>query len=217
MSFEDADGGTNAFATHQLRRGPVDVAALRQLPGRPYAAVLTGGLLVRELLLGPVPAAELVGPGDALVLDREADELLDLQQRWTAVKTTRLVLLDQASRDRLAEHPKVVLWMLERQLRQTERAAAHRAIVQLPNVEQRILALLHHLAERWGKVTADGLVVPLRMTHEMLGALAGARRPTVTLALKALETSGEVTRLADGWRLEPLAGGLHFRSTRQPV
>jgi Mn-dependent DtxR family transcriptional regulator len=46
------------------------------------------------------------------------------------------------------------------------------------------------------------VTVPLRLTHEALGHLVGAQRPTVTLALKDLRDRRLVTRLGrDGWLL----------------
>jgi CRP/FNR family transcriptional regulator, cyclic AMP receptor protein len=72
----------------------------------------------------------------------------------------------------------------------------------MPRVEERILGLLGHFAARWGRVTAAGITLALPLTHEALGILIGARRPTVSLALKALADEGRLTRLADGaWLL----------------
>jgi CRP/FNR family transcriptional regulator, cyclic AMP receptor protein len=51
-------------------------------------------------------------------------------------------------------------------------------------------------------VTADGVVLRLRLTHELLGQLVGAKRPTVSLALKELEARGSIHRPAEGgWLL----------------
>jgi hypothetical protein len=41
-------------------------------------------------------------------------------------------------------------------------------------------------------------VLPLRLTHRLVGELAGAQRPTVSLAFAALFDDGRVTRRADG-------------------
>ena len=57
------------------------------------------------------------------------------------------------------------------------------AISQLVRVDRRLLALFWHLAERWGRVTGDGVLVPLTLSHRMLSQLVGARRPTVSTAL----------------------------------
>jgi len=59
-------------------------------------------------------------------------------------------------------------------------------------------------------VTPGGTVLPLALTHETLGALVGARRPTVTLALGDLSERGAVLRQGRAWLLvEPLTRPLH--------
>jgi hypothetical protein len=57
------------------------------------------------------------------------------------------------------------------------------------------------LAETWGRVTASGVTLPVSLTHEALGALVGARRPTVSLALAELIERGAVVRQRTGWLL----------------
>ena len=94
--------------------------------------------------------------------------------------------------------PSVARALHERVAEQIDRAAVHTAICQLPRVEERLLALLWLLAERWGRVSQAGVVVPLRLTHEALGRLVGAQRPTVSLALRDLAEDGAVGRRDDG-------------------
>jgi CRP/FNR family cyclic AMP-dependent transcriptional regulator len=53
----------------------------------------------------------------------------------------------------------------------------------------RLLALMWSLADRRGIVREDGVYVPLSLTHETLAQMIGARRPTVTLGLKALSAA----------------------------
>src|SRR3712207_5870012 len=60
------------------------------------------------------------------------------------------------------------------------------------------MATLWHLGERWGRMSPAGVVVPLALTHETIGRLAGAERPTVSLALTALAERGDVIRREDG-------------------
>jgi hypothetical protein len=53
--------------------------------------------------------------------------------------------------------------------------------------------MLWQLATLYGKFRRDGVLVPMRLSHEALGRMVGARRPTVTLALTALGEQGLVT------------------------
>jgi hypothetical protein len=50
-------------------------------------------------------------------------------------------------------------------------------------------------------------MLPLALTHETLGGLVGARRPTVTLALRELTERGALVHQSPGWLLleAPLA------------
>ena len=76
------------------------------------------------------------------------------------------------------------------------------AIAHLKRIDDRLLALLWCLAERWGRVSPDGVVVALRLPHRTLGSLVGARRPSVPTALGQLMARGEVERRPDGgWLL----------------
>lgn len=65
--------------------------------------------------------------------------------------------------------------------------------------------MLWHLADRGGYVSPEGIVLPWPFSHEILGRLIAASRPTVTIALRGLEARG-VHRLDDGsWLLTATA------------
>ena len=50
------------------------------------------------------------------------------------------------------------------------------------------------------------VAVPLRLTHETVGLLVGARRPSVTTALHSLAAQGSLTRVsAERWILHGVA------------
>ncbi|MCA1690585.1 MAG: helix-turn-helix domain-containing protein, partial [Actinobacteria bacterium] len=69
----------------------------------------------------------------------------------------------------------------------------------------RLVALFRMLAEKWGRMTGSGIVIPMALTHEALGRLIGARRPTITLALKSLAAEDRLTRQKDGtWLVHDL-------------
>jgi CRP/FNR family transcriptional regulator, cyclic AMP receptor protein len=60
------------------------------------------------------------------------------------------------------------------------------------------MLFLWHLADRWGRVGPGGVQVPVRVTHETLGRLVRAQRPSVTRAVNQLATRGALSRGADG-------------------
>lgn len=85
---------------------------------------------------------------------------------------------------------------------QRHRASTHLAMLHLPRAADRILALFVDLAERFGRVTPNGIVIRLPLSHQLIGQLTGSRRPTTTLALQHLDDDGLLNRLGDGsWRL----------------
>ena len=76
------------------------------------------------------------------------------------------------------------------------------AIAHLTRVDDRLLALLWCLAERWGRVVPGGVLVNLRLPHRTLAGMVGARRPSVTTALGQLISREEIERRPDGgWLL----------------
>ena len=77
------------------------------------------------------------------------------------------------------------------------------AIAHVRHAESRLLLLLWHLAERWGRVTRDGVLLPMRLTHRTIGHLIGAQRPTVTLAVGQLVATGAIRgpEAGGGWLL----------------
>ena len=103
-------------------------------------------------------------------------------------------VLDRRFAGELARWPEVTAALFERLSERSLRLATTQAISQLTRVDRRLKALLWHLAERWGRVSGDGVVVPLALTHRILGQLVGARRPTVSTALGELAERGELVR-----------------------
>ncbi len=171
------------------------------LAGTPAVAlVVVEGLLRREVVLCGRRTAELVGPGDVVdpLAAGEADALVPLEVHWEAEGAVTLAVLDGRYLAAMRRWPALAVALHRRRAAQAARASVHLAIAQLGRVDLRVLALLWHLAGRWGLVTGEGYVVPLRMTHAALGRLVGAQRPTVTLALTELAERADVTRRADG-------------------
>jgi hypothetical protein len=102
----------------------------------------------------------------------------------------------------LGRFPEVNAMLLDRLSEQMHRMAIAQAVGRLNGVDRRLMALFWHLAERWGRVAPRGVLVPIVISHRMLGALVGARRPTVSTAIGKLVASGELQRMLDGtWLL----------------
>jgi CRP/FNR family transcriptional regulator, cyclic AMP receptor protein len=169
-----------------------------------FGGLILDGLLVRELTVGAATSAELLGGGD-LVLPADADQtapFVDPATAWTALEPTRVAWLDTPFAVAVRRWPELGAALLERSQRRFTRLAVTQAVSQLTRVDDRVLITLWHLSERWGRVRADGVLLPVRLTHRVLARLVGARRPSVTTALGTLEKRELISRRPDGsWLL----------------
>ena len=167
-------------------------------------ALILDGVMARDLALAGNVSTQLLGEGDLMQPWAPGPEegLVHYRVFWHVLSPVRMAILDEAVARALVDWPQVTAVLLERAVRRTLRMEIHQALLQLSPVETRLLVLLWHLAERWGRVTANGIVLPLELTHKVLGQLVGCRRASVTTAVKTVVSSGLVGRLPDGsWLL----------------
>jgi CRP/FNR family cyclic AMP-dependent transcriptional regulator len=168
--------------------------------------VLLRGLVVRSVRLEDGTASELLGPGDVLcppMLGPQDDlGLPGYEVRLQALETSRVGIVDVELIAALAGFPDVIEAFLAARARRDAERAATAVIAQLTGVDRRLVALFRLLAARHGRPTPEGIAVPVAVPHRLLAELVGARRPTVSTALRRLERSGRLRRLQDGsWLL----------------
>ncbi len=161
------------------------------------------GLLLRRVGLDGRFGGELLSGGDLLRpwQHEDASASLTRSSGWRVLAPTSIAVLDLEFARRAAPYPELHGRLLARMLRRARQLAVIMAIVQQPRVETRVLMLLWHLADRWGVVRADGVLVPSRLTHDVLAELLAARRPTVSAALGELRRNDLVRILDRGWLL----------------
>jgi CRP/FNR family transcriptional regulator, cyclic AMP receptor protein len=200
----------------RLRQGTWDLGRAAGSCDTDHLGVLVvEGIVAHDVLVGGTTSTELIGPGDVLrPWTREGRPLLQRALRWYVLSEGRVALLDRDFSRRLGAWPEINAMVMDRLSQRAERLATAQAIAKLTRVERRVLAYLWHLAERWGRVTGDGVLVPLTLSHRMLGQIVGARRPTVTAAVRLLIESGEVVRRPDGSWL--LMGNGHHPPADEP-
>jgi CRP-like cAMP-binding protein len=158
-----------------------------------FGLLIVEGVVVRELEVAGRTCTEILGPGDVIGA-APADALLPIPVTWKPLTPASAIVLDARFTTAAQRWPSLGVNLHRRLLEQVHRSAVHAAIAQLPRVERRVLALLWQLAERWGRVTPFGVEVGLTLTHEAVGRLVGAQRPTVSLALAELARDGTLTR-----------------------
>jgi CRP/FNR family transcriptional regulator, cyclic AMP receptor protein len=187
-----------------LAKGSVNFDAQLRSAGA-FGAVIVEGVLLHRLVFGEHPALRLLGPGDILARHGEAGPGPLSESVYRSAGQLRLALLDDRILAAAQRFPRLFAGLHVRMGEQHQRLATQLVICQLPRVEERILGMLWLLAETWGHVTPNGTTVPVALTHDALGECIGARRPTVSLALKELAERGTVVRRSDGWLLtEPM-------------
>ena len=185
---------------HKLGVGVWDVSRLEGAGADHVGLLLLDGVIAREVIVADHVSAELLGPGDLVRPWQDATkaDLLPVDVLWSILSPSSFAVLDRRFAGELARWPEVTAALFERLSERSLRLGTTQAISQLTRVDRRLKALLWHLAERWGRVSGDGVVVPLALTHRILGQLVGARRPTVSTALGELAERGELVRRVDG-------------------
>jgi CRP/FNR family cyclic AMP-dependent transcriptional regulator len=161
------------------------------------------GLLFRRVGIEGRFGGELLGDGD-LLRPWEPDctgASLAQATGWRVLESSRLAVLDTRAAHRLARYPTLTGALVARALERSRNFAVIMAIVHQPKVELRLHMLLWHLAARWGRVSPQGVRLPLRLTHAVLADLVAARRPTVTGALAKLCAHGVLHHDTSGWLL----------------
>ena len=101
-------------------------------------------------------AGDLLGPDDG-----SEERLLGLQPQWEILEPARLLVLDAAFAQRIAAYPGLGAALVDRAHERARRTAIALALSHLPRVEDRLHRLLWHLADRRGRVSADGIVLSL--------------------------------------------------------
>ena len=188
----------------ELGRGPLEDHPGMQSTEGALGLLVLDGLLSRRTTVAGRRCLELLGTGDLLRPWQNDGQhsVAPVEGRYQVLEAVRLAVLDDRVTPRIGRFPEVMSGVVCRVMNRSRALAGHLVLAQMPRVDERLLVLFWHLADRWGRVTPDGVVLPLGLSHEMLGALIGAQRPTVTLALKQLTQRGMVQRRPDrGWLL----------------
>jgi CRP/FNR family cyclic AMP-dependent transcriptional regulator len=183
-------------AALRLQRGPWQPATAPRDAHLGY--MVLDGLLGRRVV---VPergrSLELLGEGD-LFSPWQEDSPSFSRIAWTVIEPSWIAALDQSFMAQIRQFPELMEALTDRALRRSRRIAVSAAIANTVGVEERLLLLLWQLTELWGRKAQGGAVLPYRLSHQTLADLVGARRPTVTLALRGLTDRGLLERAQGG-------------------
>ena len=198
-----------------LDKGRWDVDSLRGTTSLSAGLLVVDGFVARELLVDDRASVELLGPGDLLRPWDEGESLVPFVVTWNVLTAVRAIVLGPSFASQVRAFPEVSVALLSRVYGRAQRLAESQAIAHTAAIRERLHEMLWHLADRWGRVTVDGVVVPLALSHRMLSELVGARRPTVSAALAELARERVVVRREDGTWL--LAHSASPRRTSPPA
>ncbi len=162
------------------------------------------GLLTRAFETEGHRAQELLGPGDVLRPwdDDGSAATIPSKTTWRVIEPSSVAVLDGGFAARAARWPAIAVDLMRAAVRRSHVQSSILAFTGARHADERLLLLFWHLADRWGRTGADGVHIPLRLTHALLAEIVSLRRPTVSLALSELREQGALARLDDGtWRL----------------
>ena len=180
--------------------GPLELDALLQ-QHQAFAAMVLDGIVMNSLRIGEQTGIQLLGPDDVLVPPGDLSPSWLANSDFLCATEVRLVLFANDLFAGVHRYPRIVQALYGCIGNQLQRLTAQLVICQIPRVDDRVLAMLWLLAESWGLVTPNGVRLPMPLTHETLGALVGARRPTITLALRKLVQENAIVHQDSGWLL----------------
>jgi hypothetical protein len=184
----------------RLSPGAWDAPAAHEQAQHHRGFLIVEGLLTRTVDVLGRQCVELIGHGDVMRPWQwdEAGSHVRAEIGWQVLEPTRLAVLDHQLVVRLTPWPQLGLELFSRGTRRAHHLAVALAIAHHQRVGDRLLLTLWHLAERWGRVHPDGIVIPLALGHQRLADLVGAQRQSVTTAMGQLTRDGQVSRRDNG-------------------
>jgi CRP/FNR family transcriptional regulator, cyclic AMP receptor protein len=197
-----------------IERGPWHPPPAPDPMGRHFGLLLLDGFVLRRLTLDGRSGAELLGVGDLLQpwVRQPPYDTLAAEADWEVLEQARLAVMGARFAARVARWPEVAAALVERGIERTRMLAFQHVASHICGLEGRLLALFWAFADRWGRVTRDGVLLPCGLTHATLAELVGASRPSVSAALAQLARDGSVERSPGGWLLaeqEACSGVVH--------
>lgn len=159
--------------------------------------LIVKGALTREVAVGRARSVELLGASD-LIRPWQEDAASFCESCWRVLEASEVAVLETRLMRALTRWPEITTALVERAIRRSRWLVVQSAIAALVGVEMKLLTLLWHIAEKWGRVENGGIVISVPLTHELLAEMASVSRTYVTQAIGALVEVGEIRRRPDG-------------------
>jgi CRP/FNR family transcriptional regulator, cyclic AMP receptor protein len=133
-------------------------------------------------------APEVLGRGDVRHPWQadDAESILPRTSGWRLLQEARFAVLDRPGAAQLARYPPLTGRLVAKTLERSRNLAIAMASARHSRLEVRLHMLFWHLADRWGRVASGDVVLPLRVTHFILGDLLSAHPASVSTGLSVL-------------------------------
>ena len=161
-------------------------------------ALLLEGLIVIRIDADTRGHIELLGQGDVISPWVGSGQELTLPSVPTTavVSKARIALLDRRFAIRTARWPEIHAALMHRLIVRARRGSLQAAINSLSRIEERLEVTLWELAYRFGRVTPDGIMLDLPLTHSQVADMVAAQRPSVSTAFTRLRDRGRIVHAA---------------------
>lgn len=150
--------------------------------------------LLRRTQSGSEVIITLCGPGELVGYSGLANGTARLASAHVVEAGDAYVLDETDFRGLLARRPGIAMAVIESMRRRMESVADSLTDVVTEDVPNRIVRLLRRLARTQGEQRNGEAVLDLRLTHQELANMVGARRQTVTTAINDLHRDGVLRR-----------------------
>lgn len=200
----------------RLPRGPWTLSEDLAAPGV-LGVLMLDGLAGAYIGSDEQTSLELVGADDLLQpwVSLAAEASTPTEVRWQVFAPARVCILGREAVGELCAFPEVVATLMTRLVLRSRRLAFQLAVRRIVQVDQRLHLMLWHYADRWGRMTAQGVALELPLTHQQLAHAVGTRRPTLTSAVGTLSARGKLSRGAGKcWILQGEPPALYQRLRR---
>ena len=108
-------------------------------------------------------------------------------------KSTVVLLPSDALRELIEQHPQVSMGISKLMGLRRKRVERRLKYLLFRSNRERIVSLLLELAEQYGRRTADGVELRIKLSHQDLASIIGSTRETVTVLLGELQADGFIT------------------------
>ena len=162
--------------------------------------LITEGRLAAGVGVGRRKHVEVLGPGDVgqpWVAGAAKASIPD-DTKWRVLQDMEIAVLDRRFAALTARWPVVTRARMERLVLRSRRLLVQLAVLSVPQIALRIELVMWHFADRWGRMTREGVLLELPLSHDLLAQIVSSQRPSVTTALGELRERGRIDRRDDG-------------------